>query len=83
MEKLEDENLLSKINDLMKQCGFNANGVYVIDASKRDKRLNDYFGGLLLYLCEQNVQVRALKLLEALFRLRLLKVCQKAPLFCF
>ncbi len=46
MEKLEDENLLSKINDLMKRCGFNANGVYVIDASKRDKRLNAYFGGL-------------------------------------
>ncbi|ECL3257204.1 M48 family metallopeptidase [Campylobacter coli] len=46
MEKLEDENLLSKINDLMKQCDFNANGVYVIDASKRDKRLNAYFGGL-------------------------------------
>ncbi|EOG9078656.1 M48 family metallopeptidase [Campylobacter coli] len=46
MEKLEDENLLSKINDLMKQYGFNANGVYVIDASKRDKRLNAYFGGL-------------------------------------
>lgn len=46
MEKLEDENLLSQINDLMKQCGFNANGVYVIDASKRDKRLNAYFGGL-------------------------------------
>ncbi|MGI7808216.1 M48 family metallopeptidase [Campylobacter coli] len=46
MEKLEDENLLSKINDLIKQCGFNANGVYVIDASKRDKRLNAYFGGL-------------------------------------
>ncbi|EAJ8236571.1 M48 family metallopeptidase [Campylobacter coli] len=46
MEKLEDENLLSKINDLMKQCGFNANGVYVIDVSKRDKRLNAYFGGL-------------------------------------
>ncbi|EOZ8015400.1 M48 family metallopeptidase [Campylobacter coli] len=45
MEKLEDENLLSKINDLMKQCGFNANGVYVIDA-RRDKRLNAYFGGL-------------------------------------
>lgn len=30
----------------MKQCGFSANGVYVIDASKRDKRLNAYFGGL-------------------------------------
>ncbi|EOI5358125.1 M48 family metallopeptidase [Campylobacter jejuni] len=46
MEKLDDENLLKKINSLMKQCGFSANGVYVIDASKRDKRLNAYFGGL-------------------------------------
>ena len=46
MQKLDDENLLSKIENLMKQCGFSANGVYVIDASKRDKRLNAYFGGL-------------------------------------
>ncbi len=46
MQKLDDENLLGKIENLMKQCGFSANGVYVIDASKRDKRLNAYFGGL-------------------------------------
>ncbi|EKB5834399.1 M48 family metallopeptidase [Campylobacter jejuni] len=46
MEKLDDENLLKKISSLMKQCGFSANGIYVIDASKRDKRLNAYFGGL-------------------------------------
>ncbi|EAI9928015.1 M48 family metallopeptidase [Campylobacter jejuni] len=46
MEKLDDENLLKKISSLIKQCGFSANGVYVIDASKRDKRLNAYFGGL-------------------------------------
>ncbi|EAH9820506.1 M48 family metallopeptidase [Campylobacter jejuni] len=46
MEKLDDKNLLKKISSLMKQCGFSANGVYVIDASKRDKRLNAYFGGL-------------------------------------
>ncbi|EAI3897292.1 M48 family metallopeptidase [Campylobacter lari] len=46
MKKLEDENLLEKITDLMQKCGFSANGVYVIDASKRDKRLNAYFGGL-------------------------------------
>ncbi|EAI3889251.1 M48 family metallopeptidase [Campylobacter jejuni] len=46
MEKLDNENLLKKISSLMKQCGFSANGVYVIDASKRDKRLNAYFGGL-------------------------------------
>lgn len=46
MQKLDDGNLLGKIENLMKQCGFSANGVYVIDASKRDKRLNAYFGGL-------------------------------------
>ncbi|HEF1963159.1 TPA: M48 family metallopeptidase [Campylobacter jejuni] len=46
MKKLDDENLLKKISSLIKQCGFSANGVYVIDASKRDKRLNAYFGGL-------------------------------------
>ncbi|ECP7515194.1 M48 family metallopeptidase [Campylobacter jejuni] len=46
MKKLDDENLLKKISSLMKQCEFSANGVYVIDASKRDKRLNAYFGGL-------------------------------------
>ncbi|EAI2660267.1 M48 family peptidase [Campylobacter jejuni] len=46
MKKLDDENLLKKISSLMKQCGFSADGVYVIDASKRDKRLNAYFGGL-------------------------------------
>lgn len=46
MKKLDDENLLKKISSLMKQCGFSANGIYVIDASKRDKRLNAYFGGL-------------------------------------
>ncbi|AXP08696.1 M48 family metallopeptidase [Campylobacter hepaticus] len=46
MQKLDDENLLNKINKLMQQCGFNANGIYIMDASKRDKRLNAYFGGL-------------------------------------
>ncbi|MCV3551668.1 M48 family metallopeptidase [Campylobacter sp. CNRCH_2013_0855] len=46
MKKLEDENLLEKITNLMQKCGFSANGVYIIDASKRDKRLNAYFGGL-------------------------------------
>lgn len=46
MQKLDDENLLEKISNLMQKCGFSANGVYVVDASKRDKRLNAYFGGL-------------------------------------
>ncbi|TKX30534.1 M48 family metallopeptidase [Campylobacter aviculae] len=46
VQKLEDENLQNKISSLMQKCGFYANGIYVIDASKRDKRLNAYFGGL-------------------------------------
>ncbi|MBK1991935.1 M48 family metallopeptidase [Campylobacter sp. 2018MI35] len=46
MQKLNDENLLNKITNLMHKCGFSVNGIYVIDASKRDKRLNAYFGGL-------------------------------------
>lgn len=46
MQKLDDENLLEQITVLMRKCGFSSNGVYVMDASKRDKRLNAYFGGL-------------------------------------
>lgn len=46
MQKLEDKRLLEKIGVLMQKCGFNANGIFVMDASKRDKRLNAYFGGL-------------------------------------
>lgn len=46
MEKLEDENLLKDIKSLMEKCGFSANGIYIMDASKRDNRLNAYFGGL-------------------------------------
>ncbi len=46
MTKLDNEKLLEKITNLMHKCGFNANGIYIIDASKRDKRLNAYFGGL-------------------------------------
>lgn len=46
MQRLDDENLLEKIQILIKKCGFSANGVFIMDASKRDKRLNAYFGGL-------------------------------------
>ncbi|AJC87479.1 M48 family metallopeptidase [Campylobacter insulaenigrae] len=46
MTKLDDEKLLEKITNLMHKSGFSANGVYIVDASKRDKRLNAYFGGL-------------------------------------
>jgi STE24 endopeptidase len=43
---LENEALKEKIDDLLKRSGFESEGVYVVDASKRDNRLNAYFGGL-------------------------------------
>ncbi len=43
---LENENLKAKIDDLLQRSGFESEGVYVVDASKRDNRLNAYFGGL-------------------------------------
>lgn len=43
---LNDENLKSRIESLMNTIGFKSNGIFVIDASRRDGRLNAYFGGL-------------------------------------
>lgn len=43
---LENEDLKSSIEALLKQAGLKTNGVFSIDASKRDNRLNAYFGGL-------------------------------------
>lgn len=43
---LEDRELDAKIEALMQKTGFESSGVYVSDASKRDARLNAYFGGL-------------------------------------
>jgi STE24 endopeptidase len=43
---LDDEELSGQIDELMKRTGFQSSGVYVSDASKRDTRLNAYFGGL-------------------------------------
>lgn len=43
---LSDENLKSRIESLMNTIGFKSNGIFVIDASRRDGRLNAYFGGL-------------------------------------
>jgi len=43
---LEDKELKTAIEELMAKAGLKANGVYTIDASKRDNRLNAYFGGL-------------------------------------
>jgi STE24 endopeptidase len=43
---LEDKELEEKINKLLEQVGFKSSGVFSVDASKRDNRLNAYFGGL-------------------------------------
>ncbi|QKF73454.1 peptidase, M48 family [Aliarcobacter faecis] len=45
-EKLKDSELEEKINNLLKEVGFKSSGVFSVDASKRDSRLNAYFGGL-------------------------------------
>ena len=42
---LQDEALDTKIQELMDKTGFVSSGVFVSDASKRDNRLNAYFGG--------------------------------------
>ena len=46
MQPLEDGELKSRIEGLLTQCGFKSSGIFTIDASKRDNRLNAYFGGL-------------------------------------
>lgn len=43
---LEDETLKSSIEALLHKAGLKSSGVYSLDASKRDNRLNAYFGGL-------------------------------------
>ncbi len=43
---LEDEELAKQISALMDKTGFKSSGVFISDASKRDARLNAYFGGL-------------------------------------
>ena len=43
---LEDKELEVKINKLLEEVGFKSSGVFSVDASKRDNRLNAYFGGL-------------------------------------
>jgi STE24 endopeptidase len=42
---LKDEDLDEEIKNLMQKTGFVSSGVFVSDASKRDARLNAYFGG--------------------------------------
>jgi len=43
---LDNEELQSSIEKLLSKAGLKSSGVFTIDASKRDKRLNAYFGGL-------------------------------------
>ncbi|TKI69634.1 M48 family metallopeptidase [Sulfurimonas crateris] len=43
---LQNEELDAKIKELMEKTGFVSSGVFVSDASKRDARLNAYFGGI-------------------------------------
>ena len=45
-DKLKDEELERKIENLLDEVGFKSSGVFSVDASKRDNRLNAYFGGL-------------------------------------
>lgn len=42
---LKNEELDAQIKDLMDRTGFVSSGVFISDASKRDARLNAYFGG--------------------------------------
>lgn len=43
---LEEGELKGSIEEMMQKTGFVSSGVFVSDASKRDSRLNAYFGGL-------------------------------------
>ncbi len=46
LSPLEDETLKVSIEALLQKAGLKSSGVYSLDASKRDNRLNAYFGGL-------------------------------------
>jgi STE24 endopeptidase len=45
VKPLEDGELKESIEEMMDKTGFVSSGVFVSDASKRDARLNAYFGG--------------------------------------
>ena len=42
---LDDESLVLKINTLLQKTGFNSNGLFVMDGSKRSSHGNAYFSG--------------------------------------
>ncbi len=43
---MEEGDLKKSIEDMMEKVGLKSDGIYIMDASKRDNRLNAYFGGL-------------------------------------
>lgn len=44
-EPLSDDNLKDRVTQLMKRCGFQAKGLYVMDGSRRSAHANAYFTG--------------------------------------
>ncbi len=44
-EPLEEGDTLNRITSLLERCGFNSNGIFVIDGSKRSSHGNAYFSG--------------------------------------
>ncbi len=44
-EPLEKGETLNRITSLLERCGFNSNGIFVIDGSKRSSHGNAYFSG--------------------------------------
>ncbi len=44
-EPLEEGETLDRITSLLTRCGFNSNGIFVIDGSKRSSHGNAYFSG--------------------------------------
>lgn len=45
-EPLRDEALRTRVEDLMRRCGFAAQGLFVMDGSRRSAHANAYFTGL-------------------------------------
>ena len=44
-QPLEDESLKARVTALMQRCGFSANGLFVMDGSRRSAHANAYFTG--------------------------------------
>lgn len=42
---LEEGETLQRINQLLRRCGFNSNGIFIIDGSRRSSHGNAYFSG--------------------------------------